>query len=183
MRKPSKEKSQILRELTEVFRENGYDGTTLSKLTEKTGLERASLYHYFPGGKKAMAEAVLSQVLEELSAKVLSALSSKSAPRDRLSDMLKATDDFYNGGKDLCFVSIFAIGVNNEQLSTTLQAAVASWLDSLKSTLADTGEPNAETLAHAGLSCIQGALVLAVVQGDPKPFRDALEFLRTAWLV
>lgn len=182
MRKPAKEKSQILLELTEVFRTNGYDGTTLSKLTERTGLERASLYHYFPGGKSAMAEAVLDQILHTLSEKVLSALTSDAAPLQRLSDMLNATDKFYNGGNDLCFVSVFAIGVGSDALTTTLQSAVAGWLKSLTTTLAEAKKPNPDALANAGLSCIQGGLILAVVQDDPKPFTDSLGFLRASWL-
>lgn len=181
MRKPTKDKAQILRELTEVFRDNGYDGTTLSKLTEKTGLERASLYHYFPGGKSAMAEAVLTHVLEELSAKVLSALNSSSSPTRRLSEMLEATNDFYNGGQDLCFVSIFAIGENSEHITSALRMAVTSWLASLETTLCEAGKPDARGLANASLSCIQGSLVLSGVTHNPQPFVDAIAFLRKAW--
>ncbi|MBX2862295.1 MAG: TetR/AcrR family transcriptional regulator [Leptolyngbyaceae cyanobacterium MAG.088] len=183
MRKPTKDRAQILCELTEVFRQNGYDGTTLSKLTEKTGLERASLYHYFPGGKRAMAEAVLTHVLDELSETVLAALNSSSPPTQRLTAMLDATHDFYNGGQDLCFVSIFAIGENSEHITSTLRQAVMSWLDSLATTLGDAGKPDARSLANVGLSCIQGGLVLAGVTRNSQPFVDAISFLRQAWCV
>lgn len=181
MRKPAKEKDQILSELTEVFRANGYDGTTLRKLTEKTGLERASLYHYFPRGKKEMAGAVLAHVLNELSSKVLSILNSDQPAEQRLVGMLNATVDFYNGGEDLCFVSIFAIGESSEELSKTLRDAVGSWLASLEIALADAGKKNARSLANASLSCIQGGLVLAGVTRTPKPFQDAVEFVRNGW--
>jgi len=181
MRKPAKDRTQILRELTEVFRAHGYNGTTLSKLTQGTGLERASLYHYFPGGKRAMAEAVLKSVVEQLGANVIGALEGEAPAPARLEAMLQATSDFYNGGEELCFVSIFAIGEDSEHLASTLREAVSGWVDALTRTLADAGHDDAAGLANASLACIQGALVLAGVTHDAKPFRDALAFLRSAW--
>lgn len=179
MRRPAKQKAQIIREMTDVFRENGYDGTTLSKLMQRTGLERASLYHYFPGGKAAMAEAVLEDVLEQLSENVLATLTSDDPPDARLTNMLDATSKFYNCGNDLCFVSIFAIGAYSETLSDTLRSAVATWLTSLEATLSEAGRANAKELAHAALSCIQGGLVLSVTQSDPTAFQHSLQYLRS----
>lgn len=45
--------------LLRLFREYGYDGATLSKISQATGLGKASLYHHFPGGKDEMVETVL----------------------------------------------------------------------------------------------------------------------------
>lgn len=45
--------------LVELFFELGYDGTSLKAIEARTGLGRASLYNYFPGGKVEMARAVL----------------------------------------------------------------------------------------------------------------------------
>ncbi|WP_315889750.1 TetR/AcrR family transcriptional regulator [Kovacikia minuta] len=45
--------------LLNLFRQFGYDGVTLSKISQATGLGKASLYHHFPGGKDEMVETVL----------------------------------------------------------------------------------------------------------------------------
>lgn len=45
--------------LLDLFRQFGYDGVTLSKISQATGLGKASLYHHFPGGKDEMVETVL----------------------------------------------------------------------------------------------------------------------------
>ena len=42
--------NQLLDKLTEVFRLYGYEGASLSRISKVTGLQRASLYHRFPGG-------------------------------------------------------------------------------------------------------------------------------------
>ena len=52
-------KDEVLSRLFGVFRTYGYEGATLARISESTGLGRASLYHYFPGGKDEMAREVL----------------------------------------------------------------------------------------------------------------------------
>ena len=57
---PSISREEVLNRLTKTFRTYGYDGASLAKLSEATGLGPSSLYHYFPGGKEEMAQAVLN---------------------------------------------------------------------------------------------------------------------------
>ena len=45
-------KEKIILQLIPVFRQYGYGGTSLAMLIKATGLGKASLYHYFPEGKK-----------------------------------------------------------------------------------------------------------------------------------
>ena len=42
----------LVDKLTDIFCEYGYDGTSLTILSQNTGLGRASLYYHFPGGKR-----------------------------------------------------------------------------------------------------------------------------------
>jgi TetR/AcrR family transcriptional repressor of lmrAB and yxaGH operons len=49
----------IVPELLELFRKFGYDGVTIARISEATGLGKASLYHHFPQGKEQMAREVL----------------------------------------------------------------------------------------------------------------------------
>jgi len=56
------ERADVVPLLAEIFRELGYEGTTLSRITERTGIGKGSLYHFFPGGKEEMAAAVLADV-------------------------------------------------------------------------------------------------------------------------
>jgi AcrR family transcriptional regulator len=52
----------VLRALGEVFRAHGYEGASLTLITEATGLGKGSLYHLFPGGKEQMAAEVLADI-------------------------------------------------------------------------------------------------------------------------
>ena len=61
-RHPSVSRTEVLRRMRDTFRTHGYDGATLSALTDSTGLARAALYHHFPQGKQQMAAAVLEDL-------------------------------------------------------------------------------------------------------------------------
>jgi len=56
------ERSDILPILGDVFREHGIEGANLSIIAEATGLDKGSLYHFLPGGKDEMMEAVLAEI-------------------------------------------------------------------------------------------------------------------------
>ena len=59
MAHPALAKEEVVARLMKVFRREGYEGASLSRLSEATGLGRSSLYHHFPRGKEDMAAAVL----------------------------------------------------------------------------------------------------------------------------
>ena len=52
---PLLSKEEVLARLMATFRSDGYDGASLAELSQRTGLGKSSLYHYFPGGKAEMA--------------------------------------------------------------------------------------------------------------------------------
>ncbi|MET0616193.1 MAG: helix-turn-helix domain-containing protein, partial [Luteibacter sp.] len=56
------ERVDVIPLIAETFRELGYDGATMSRITKRTGLGKGSLYHFFPGGKEDMAAAVLADI-------------------------------------------------------------------------------------------------------------------------
>ena len=41
-------RDEVLKRLAVAFRQDGYDGASISRLSASTGLGKASLYHYFP---------------------------------------------------------------------------------------------------------------------------------------
>ena len=129
------EPDDIIDRLMEVFRTVGYDGATLSKLSKATGLQRASLYHRFPGGKKAMAEAVLAHAGAWLDTHVLTPLMGSGTPQARLQKMAEALDTFYVQGGKSCLLDSLSFGeevpsstnTSAPPLRTGLRRLRASW--------------------------------------------------------
>lgn len=46
------ERADIVPLLAEIFRELGYEGTSLSRITERTGIGKGSLYHFSPAASR-----------------------------------------------------------------------------------------------------------------------------------
>src|SRR6478752_6301170 len=59
-------KPDLLARLMDLFREKGFDGASLSDISESTGLGKSSLYHHFPNGKEEIALQVLEHLVEQL---------------------------------------------------------------------------------------------------------------------
>jgi AcrR family transcriptional regulator len=61
----SRTRERLLAEAERMFAANGYDGTSVRRLTEAAGANVAAVSYYF-GGKEGLYQAVFERVLEEM---------------------------------------------------------------------------------------------------------------------
>ncbi|MGE0709690.1 MAG: TetR/AcrR family transcriptional regulator [Planctomycetota bacterium] len=163
---------EILACLTEVFRVEGYEGASLSRLAEAAGLKRASLYHHFPGGKQDMAEAVLRHVLQRFGGEVLATLAGDAEPRARLVRLSDALRRFYDDGRAPCLLGSFSLGAGLGTFQSSLADAFRAWIDAVAETVRAAGIPAKEARRRAedAVIRVQGALVLTRGLDDPRLF-------------
>lgn len=68
-----KTKQMLLNSARELFAENGYKGTSVRSINRRLNLADGLLYHYFPGGKKEIFQAIVTRnflkVAEEMQKK------------------------------------------------------------------------------------------------------------------
>ena len=173
------DKSAMVGKLVPVFRQYGYEGATLSRISEATGLGRASLYHHFPEGKQGMAQAVLAYLNEWFDATILEPLRSNQEPVDRLKAMSDSLNQFYRRGQDACILAIFSLGESHDLFHTEVQQALNSWIEQLSQVLTEAGlsKAQAQERAEDAVIQIQGALVLARGLGRTEPFERILQQL------
>ena len=169
-------KEQVIPKLINVFRHYGYEGATVSRLSDATGLKKASLYHYFQGGKEQMAEAVLEYVANWLDENVFTPLQSDKLPRERIMAMNQGLDKFYDSGQVPCLLSVMSVGEADNLFHQQLQQSLNHWLTLLTQVVEETGvEPKlARQRAEDALMMIQGSLVLVRVSNDTQPFKRAI---------
>ncbi len=170
---------ELLKRLTEVFRTHGYEGASLSKISKATGLQRASLYHRFPGGKAEMAEAVLKRADEWLQTNALRPLAESGPPEERLRQMARQLDEFYEGGTQSCLLDALSFGVEEDGIRDHQRAGMEGWVDAIATMLRESGLPQrtARERAEDAVIRIQGSLVMARASGNPLPFRRTLRNL------
>src|SRR5262245_15951748 len=95
----------VVAQLFEMFRRSGFEGVSISDVSEATGLGKSSLYHHFPGGKADMAAAVLEFARMWLEAEVVAPLAAEGTRAVRIDRMLAALDTLYGGGSKPCLLA------------------------------------------------------------------------------
>ena len=161
--------------LFSLFRQYGYDGTTLSKISSATGLGKASLYHHFPGGKEAMVASVLEHSEGWLQENVLQLLASQESPEARLQMMCDRICDLYEGGAQPCILAILGAGAGRDLFHDRVKAILEVWIGAIADVLVEAGIKDSLALerGHDALIAIQGALIVS------RSLDEVSVFLRT----
>jgi AcrR family transcriptional regulator len=172
-------KAKILGQLGEVFRAHGYEGTSLTLITQATGLGKGSLYHLFPGGKEQMAKEVLAEIDGWFARHIFAPL---RAGEQGVDAMLDAVSDYFASGRRVCLVGVFALGSARDTFGKTLRAYFVAWDEALAAALRRQGMSRraAEQKSEDMLLGIQGALVLARANQDPAVFTRAIARMRAS---
>lgn len=169
--------SELLTALTEVFRTHGYEGATLSLISQATGLKKSSLYHRFPKGKEQMASAVLDSAIEHLENYVLEPLSGDGSVRSRVKRTAQRISEFYGGGEKACFLDTMSIGLNQpESISEKLRHAYDGLIEAFAEIAQEAGHPRkiAKQRAIDTVVQLEGAIVISRIYGRTSVFRSVL---------
>ena len=179
---PLLSKDEVLDRLLSTFRDKGYEGASLAELSAATGLVKASLYHYFPGGKQDMAEQVMAHLERQLVAAIYEPLRSTQSPAKKLGAMLDAIDAFYDGGKKACLYERLCASVDRAQFQRPLRRAFATWMDAVEALCVEAGLTKSVARARAEdfVVRIEGALIVSAGTGDHAVFGRTLKDLRSS---
>ncbi len=176
--RPQKVDDKALMEgLMAVLRAKGYDGASLNELASACGLQKASLYHRFPGGKKDIALAVLAFVGQWTEEHIFRVLRDETYPcGERLFLALKNTDIVYHSGEASCLLRALSMDSGLELFGQTLKESMEKWIEAFQKLGQDWGldESAARNLGMQVLIKIQGSLVVSKTLGDTTPFQNAL---------
>ena len=162
-----------------VFRRYGYDGASLARLSEATGLGKSSLYHHFPKGKVDMAQAALDSVRAWLADHVFSTLQGDNPPETRLRRFTAKYVEFYSHGENPCLTDLFTMGEAGEIFQEGFSKALRKLILTLAGVLQETGIPKTEAIRRAedAIIAIQGSLVVSRALGDTAPFLRTMKEL------
>ena len=165
--------------LLRLFRQYGYDGATLTKISEATGLGKASLYHHFPGGKDEMVTTVLDYLEQVFQQQIVRSLQSSGEPRSRLQHMGDRLLEVYAGGEQPCLWTILLLGSARDVFHDRVQQIYHQWIAAIAQVLQEAGlDPSLATQrAEEAIILVQGGLVLAQGLNNPAPFQRIIQIL------
>ncbi len=172
-------KLELISILDEVFRRRGYEGATLSVLSRACGLGKASLYHHFPGGKDEMATVLLRRAINELNDLAYRNLDRPAPWNQRLSGFVDGFARYCANGTRNCLVAELTATAARTRFADEIQVQTNAWVRQLTSAFAETGisEKRARRRARELLGSLYGALVVARMLNDPKPFLQMVQRL------
>jgi len=165
------EKEDVIPLIAEVFRDLGFEGATLSRITERTGLGKGSLYHFFPGGKDEMAGAAMAEIDDWFERLVFVPLR-HHPPDEGIAAMWRAVDDYFRSGRRICLIGAFALDATRDRFAAAIQSYFQRWIDALRDALIRAGRDATRAADEAEdiVLGIQGALVLARATDDSDVF-------------
>lgn len=169
----------LMESLFEIFRCHGYEGSTISRLSELTGLRKSSLYHRFPGGKDDMVKAVVNHVSAQLQQHVIAPLSTRQDPPEkRFDNMLATLKSFYDTGKKNCLLNVLSLGEAKDEIRKLLSHDYDNLLKALCLLGQDAGftEKEAGMRAEHFLVTVQGALVVQRLSDNPCTFENCMMY-------
>lgn len=170
-------RDRILNATNELFRRHGFNGTSLKQVSTAAHAPTGSIYHFFPGGKDELAEAVIQTsgaIYQQLFEMIADAADGLSA----------ATTDFFEGAAavleesgyiDICPIGTVAreVASTNELLREATNRVFAGWIDAAASRLAAAGIPHdeAEELATTIVAALEGGFMLSRAAQSPAPLQ------------
>ncbi len=177
MRPQKIDDASLIKRLLEVIRQKGYEGASLNDLANASGLQKASLYHRFPGGKKDIGYAVLEYAKSWNISNLVTVNNDKTvSPEERLLRILDNINSLYNCGEATCIIRALSIGSGLEMFQEQLEDNTKIWLEVFKDLGQDFGfsKEKASDLALQVLVKIQGSLIVSKTLNSNTPFEKAL---------
>lgn len=175
MSKAERTKAFIIEKTAPVFNKKGYVGTSISDLTEATGLTKGSIYGNFPN-KDAVAMAVFDHNLNIVTQIIRKAMSRKRTVKGKLLVYTEVYSKYYSlgfppGGCPILNTSVEADDTHPE-LREKAAYAVMDWKNRIASLIQegiDNGEfknvKHPRQTALAMVAMIEGAVMIAGVTG------------------
>ncbi len=169
------ERADLIPPIAEIFRRYGFDGASIGIIATETGAGRSSLYHFFPGGKEEMADAVLAHIHGWFEDNIFKPLDEEPS-QQALPEMFVALDDYFQSGQRVCLVGAFALDDVRDRFTQQIESYFARWTSALCACLHRSGysKSSAETEAVSILAAVQGGIVLARASGNDAAFRVAV---------
>jgi AcrR family transcriptional regulator len=179
-RQPELVDDVVVKRIARAFQAYGFDGATLAKLSEATGLIKASLYWRFPTGKEAMAQSALKAAGDRFAEYVLKPADEPGPLADRIDQIALRLREFYRDGKRACLLETLTLAGSPDGIRGHARRTYRLW-ESKFHTLAieaGFGDADAHHAAQDAIAAIEGGLVLSRLTGNGDAFRRATEALR-----
>lgn len=91
-------REEILQAAAKLFRENGFEKTTVRQLGEKVGIQSGSLFHYFKS-KEEILIAMIEETIAENKKLLLESIAGATTSYEKLHNLIRTELELFHGEK------------------------------------------------------------------------------------
>lgn len=160
-----------------LFRRQGYASTGLQQILDEAGVPKGSLYHHFPGGKEALAEAAVGRA-GGLVAELLEGLVARHGddPRACIGAYCRQMaawmeESEFRSGCPIATTMLETVP-QSPALARAGNAAMDRWIEILTPVFGGAGDGSARRRAQTLIAAMEGALLVARVRSSTQPILD-----------
>jgi TetR/AcrR family transcriptional repressor of lmrAB and yxaGH operons len=174
-------RASMVRSAASLIGSRGVSATSFSDVLSESGAPRGSIYHYFPDGKRQLAEDAIRFTSERVLAH------QRAFPGGTPAEVLRRFIEMWravvkaSAGAAGCVVAGVAVDTTPDdvELLEIVRATFRSWVALLADQLTAAGVPaqRAAPIATATLAGMEGALILCRAEGNSKPLDAVAEEL------
>ncbi|GGU04318.1 MULTISPECIES: TetR/AcrR family transcriptional regulator [Streptomyces] len=168
-------RDRIVVAASRLIQRQGYVGTGIKQIATEAEATLGSVYHFFPGGKEAVAVAAMEHGREEFAAVLRTALDGEDDPAEAVDACARilAKELRTSGWTDGCPVTAAALetlGTDNP-IQRACAEALLAWQNLVADKLLGCGfpDPEARDLAATVINTLEGAEVTAQVTRSETP--------------
>lgn len=192
-------KNKILAESKKLVLKNGFSGTSIDQILEKTGITKGAFFYHF-NTKNALAEALIEQYSQEDRAEMEKVLSdTESLKSDPLQRVIQFVQEYIDLMTDLneppagCLYASYGNETNsfNAEIRGYIAESILLWRRTFKMMISDVLaryttaiETDTESLADHFTVIIEGAFIVSRALNEPelaarqlKHFKNYLQLL------
>lgn len=173
----------IIETACDLLESQGFHATGLNQIVKESGAPKGSLYHYFPAGKDAIAEAAIARAGRMVAERITAGLQLSDNPAEavrrfvlRIAEQVEASG--YASGGPLTTVAM-ETATTNERLNHACRAAYSRLQSAFeaKLVLAEFSATQAQQLATFITASIEGGIILCRTYHSGDPLRLVAEQL------
>jgi len=185
VRKGERTRQFILEQAAEVFNRKGYEGSSMSDLTEATKIQKGGIYRHFESKEQLALEAfqfAFRRASEARYREPQPGETQMQVLRGFLARWVDPTGPLVPGGCPILNTAVDADD-GNELLLEAVQRELGGWVDRLAGHIQkgiDSGEfvaADATAVANFVIGSLEGALMISRVQRDREVLRRCADFL------
>lgn len=172
---------RMVRSAAALIGSRGVNATSFSDVLAASEAPRGSIYHYFPAGKKQLAEDAVRWTSEEITAYLRSFPG--GSPADAVAhfvDLWRQTVVSSDGAAGCPLAGVALDTAGDQALLALIRREFTAWVDVLVEQLLDAGlaQDRATSIAWLALASMEGSLILCRATGDSAPLEAAASELQ-----